>query len=440
VIIWSLGNEAAFGKAFFAGARYIKNRDKTRPVHYEGLQNAQDYYYTDLVDMVSMMYPSLETIQEKVLDNPEENRPFVMCEYTHAMGNSCGDIADYWKLIYSNEQLMGAFVWEWADHGIKTEKGFLYGGDFGERKHDGNFCIDGLLTPDRKLKSGALEMKAVYGGKTTSTICPVELPAEEGHASAVSIEVDEHTGALTSLKADGIEVLRVPMHFNLTRYVDNDRMLLPKWIGRYCLDACKMHIFSYEKSGNTHRFVGCLADTGLNPAAEVILSYTVTGNVLTIDVEYKLADYVESFPRFGLEFGVDKAYTQFAYVGFGPYESYVDKHVACNYGYYESTAEENYDRNYVRPQESGSHYACQYLAIKDLFQMTARQPFSCSVNPFTTKQLMETTHTFQLEENDFVSVCIDLGMRGVGSHSCGPTLPAQYEIPKTGKNRFRFVF
>jgi beta-galactosidase len=201
-----------------------------------------------------------------------------------------------------------------------------------------------------------------------------------------------------------------------------------------------MHVFSCEKSGNTYKFAGCLADTGLKPAAEVKLSYTVAGNALTMDVEYTLADYVESFPRFGIEFGIDKAYTQFSYIGFGPYESYADKHVACNYGYYESTAEENYDRNYVRPQESGSHYACRYLGIKDLFQMTAQQPFSCSVNPFTTKQLIETTHTFQLEENDFVNVCIDLAMRGVGSHSCGPTLPAQYEIPKTGKNTFRFVF
>ena len=153
VIIWSLGNESSFGKAFFEGAKYIKDRDNTRAIHYEGLQNADPkYYYSDLVDMVSMMYPSFDTIREKVLNNPEETRPFVMCEYTHAMGNSCGDIAEYWDMIYNNEQMMGAFVWEWADHGIKTDKGFLYGGDFKEPEHDGNFCADGLLTPDRKLK------------------------------------------------------------------------------------------------------------------------------------------------------------------------------------------------------------------------------------------------------------------------------------------------
>jgi len=187
VIIWSLGNESSFGKAFFEGATYIKNRDKTRPIHYEGLQFADPkYYYSELVDMVSMMYPSFETIREKVLDNPEETRPFVMCEYTHAMGNSCGDIAEYWDMIYNNEQMLGAFVWEWADHGIKTEKGFLYGGDFNETEHDGNFCADGLLTPDRKLKSNALEMKAVYGGKTRSEVQVVDIP-ESNHKFAFHI-------------------------------------------------------------------------------------------------------------------------------------------------------------------------------------------------------------------------------------------------------------
>ena len=442
VIIWSLGNESSFGKAFFKGANYIKNRDKTRPIHYEGLQCADPkYYYTELVDMVSMMYPSFDTIREKVLDNPKETRPFVLCEYTHAMGNSCGDIAEYWDMIYNNEQMMGGFVWEWADHGIKTDKGFLYGGDFKEPEHDGNFCADGLLTPDRKLKSNALEMKAVYGGKTKSEVNIVEIPASTyKFSSAIDIEVNEHTGEITSIKADGKEVLRTPMHFNITRFTDNDRDIVPHWIGRCHLDACRPHIFSCEKKENSYKFKGCLAANCLMPAAEFELMYEVSGNVLTATIEYKLADYVEHFPRFGIEFGVDKTHRNFSYAGFGPTESYVDKHIACEYGYYVSSAEENYDSKYIRPQESGSHYACKYLAVKDLFKVTAEQPFSCSVNPYTTKQLCETLHSFELEGNDFVNVCIDLAMRGVGSHSCGPELPEHYEIPRSGKNTFRFTF
>ncbi len=442
VIIWSLGNESSFGKAFFDGAKYIRNRDNSRPIHYEGLQNADPkYYYTDLVDMVSMMYPSFQTIREKVLENPEETRPFVMCEYTHAMGNSCGDIAEYWDMIYNNEQMMGGFVWEWADHGIKTEKGFLYGGDFKEPEHDGNFCADGLLTPDRKLKSNALEMKAVYGGKTKSKILEIPIPVTTNNfSSAISIEVNEHTGEITSIKADGEEVLRTPMHFNITRYTDNDRDIVPNWVGRYHLDACKPHIFSCEKKFNSYKFTGALAANCLMPAVEFELMYEVTGNVLMATIGYKIADYIDNMPRFGIEFGVDKAHCNFSYIGYGPTESYNDKHIACEYGYYVSSAEENYDREYIRPQESGSHYACKYLAVKDLFKVTADKPFSCSVNPFTTAQLRETMHSFELEENDFVNVCIDLAMRGVGSHSCGPDLPEEYEIPRVGNNTFKFTF
>ena len=442
VIIWSLGNESSFGKAFFAGANYIKRRDNTRPIHYEGLQNADPkYYYTELVDMVSMMYPSFDKIREDVLDNEKETRPFVLCEYTHAMGNSCGDIAEYWEMIYNNEQMMGAFVWEWADHGIKTDMGFLYGGDFKEPEHDGNFCADGLLTPDRKIKSNALEMKAVYGGKTKSEVCQVEIPKSTyKFSSAISIEVNEHTGEITSIKADGNEILRTPMHFNITRYTDNDRDLVPHWIDRCHLDACKPHIFSCEKTNNTYKFKGVLAANCMMPAVEFELMYSVEGNELIAEIEYKLADYVERFPRFGIEFGVDKAHSNFSYVGYGPTESYIDKHIACDYGYYVSSAEENYDREYIRPQESGSHYACKYLAVKDLFKVTADLPFSCSVNPFTTQQLRETLHSFELVENDFVNVCIDLSMRGVGSKSCGPDLPSYYEIPKKLRNKFRFTF
>ena len=332
-------------------------------------------------------------------------------------------------------------VWEWADHGIKTDDGFLYGGDFEEPEHDGNFCADGLLTPDRKIKSNALEMKAVYGGKTKSEITDVEIPKSTyKFSSDIDIEVNEHTGEITSIKADGNEVLRTPIHFNITRYTDNDRDLLPHWFTRCNLRGCKPHIFYCEKSKNHYKFEGALAANCLMPAAEFTLEYLVTGNELTVSVSYKLADYVERFPRFGFEFGVDKGHCNFSYVGFGPSESYADKKAACEYGYYVSSAEENYDMKYIRPQESGSHCDCKYLAVKDLFKVTAEKPFSCSVNPYTTEQLRETRHAFELEENDFVNVCIDVAMRGVGSHSCGPDLPEEFEIPRQGSNTFKFKF
>ncbi|MBO4979532.1 MAG: hypothetical protein J6D16_03915 [Clostridia bacterium] len=441
VLIWSLGNESSFGKAFFAGARYIRRRDRSRPVHYESaLHGDPKHYRNGLLDIASMMYPSIGRIKKEVLDNPKETRPFVLCEYTHAMGNSCGDIAAYWDLIYNNEQCMGAFVWEWADHAIKTKKGYLYGGDFGEREHDGNFCCDGLMTPDRKPKSGALEMKAVYGGKTRAEMREVPIPERESRAERVEIAVDEFTGALSSLRVDGRELLKTPMRWNFLRYIDNDRLLLGAWKNKYRLHECRPEVLSLDETEGGYRVHGVIGANGRDPVLSFDASYTVVGNTLGIEVEYALSDYVQNFPRFGLEFGVDKAHDAFAYVGFGPSESYVDKHVACEYGYYESTAKDNYEAGYVRPQESGSHYASRYLSVKEAFALTAEKPFSFSVNPYTTRQLFDSGHVFALPRNDFVNVCIDLAMRGVGSHSCGPSLPTEYEIPRKGKNTFIFTF
>ena len=440
VIIWSLGNESSFGQAFFEGAGYIKARDN-RPVHYEGLQNAdRKYYYTELVDMVSMMYPSLDKIRDDVLNNPDETRPFVLCEYSHAMGNSCGDLCDYWDMIYNNEQLMGAFVWEWADHAIKTESGLLYGGDFGEEEHDGNFCVDGLVSADRRVKSSSLEMKAVYGGKTKSEICEVEIPEAVESGKSVEISANPRTGELTSIKVGGEEILRSPVRLNVRRYIDNDRFLVDKWENRFRLSHLKPYIFDCEKCDTGYRFVGVLAANCNMPAVDFCIGYAVSGSSLEISVEYKVADYIENLPRVGLEFAVDKGLGNFAYVGFGPYESYCDKKAASEYGYYESTSDNNYEKNYARPQESGSHAESKYLKVGDLFAMTAEKPFSFSVNPYTTGQLIDTPHHFELPKNDFVNVCVDLAMRGVGTASCGPELQRKYEIPKKGKNTFKLVF
>lgn len=440
VIIWSLGNESSFGKAFFNGAKYVRKRDG-RPVHYEGLQNAdKKYYYSKYSDMVSMMYPSIEKIQKDVLSNPKEKRPFVLCEYTHAMGNSCGDISDYWKVIYNEEQCMGGFVWEWADHAIKTKKGFLYGGDFGEPEHDGNFCCDGLVTADRKLKSGALEMKAVYGGKLHSEIKDIKIPETKSSGKVVRISVDKYSGCLTSVTADGEEVLKTPMKWNVMRYTDNDRNLQYDWNNVYRLPDCKPEIFTFESSENGCKASGVLVANCVMPVLSFSVDYAIVDGGVKIEIEYKLSDHVKTLPRFGFEFGVKKQFDEFSFIGFGKGESYIDKHKYCDYGTFSSNAKENYDYNYVRPQESGSHYASKYLNVRGLFELTAQNDFSFSVNPYTTEQLVTTAHNFELRENDFVDVCVDLAMRGIGSQSCGPELDSKYEIPRKGKNVFTIKF
>lgn len=168
VVIWSLGNESGWGKNLIDAANFVKQLDD-RPVHYENINcrsrenYSLDEYYAAPLDMVSRMYVNVDWIKDEFLTDERETKPFVMCEYAHAMGNGPGSFKEYCELFESSPRLMGGFVWEWADHGVtyggKTER---YGGDFGEFEHDGNFCIDGIVTADRRIKSGTLSMKKAY--------------------------------------------------------------------------------------------------------------------------------------------------------------------------------------------------------------------------------------------------------------------------------------
>ena len=439
VIMWSLGNESSYGRAFFDGAAFVKERDTTRPLHYEGVQHCDRKYYGES-DVVSMMYPPLATIKERVLDNPDETRPFVMCEYTHAMGNSCGDVDEYWELIYNNEQMMGAFVWEWADHAIKTERGFLYGGDFGEISHDGNFCVDGLLTTDRKYKSATYEVQAVYAGKLAPGVLDTEIPSVDYRAKSVTVTADPHTAKICGITKDGEELLRSPIRLNVLRYIDNDREHAPTRINRYRMDILKQHVTAYEKTERGEKFRGFLAADTMAPLLDFEMEYALLGNELTLELWYRLAGYVKHVPRVGFELDLDAKYSAFSYLGYGPRETYVDKLAASDLGYFESTAEANYDHGYVRPQESGSHFGTTFLKLDGLLTVEAEKPFSFSLNPYSTAEIMGAMHDFELPKSDKVTLCLDLAMRGVGSHSCGPELLPKHEIPSEGKNTFKIKF
>ena len=165
VVIWSVGNESGWGCNTEASANAIHALD-SRPVHYEGVYDpvTDDWREEHCLDVCSRMYPSCKDIR-KLLDRGV-NKPFVLCEYTHAMGNSCGDVSAYWELIYARSELCGAFVWEWCDHNVVKDGKKLYAGDFGEEddnyRRDGNFCTDGLVGIDRTVHSSLLEVAEVY--------------------------------------------------------------------------------------------------------------------------------------------------------------------------------------------------------------------------------------------------------------------------------------
>ncbi|MFR9503881.1 MAG: glycoside hydrolase family 2 TIM barrel-domain containing protein [Rikenellaceae bacterium] len=185
IISWSLGNEAGTGPNFAAAAAWIHDFDNSRFVHYEGAQgdpNHPDYIegvagngkseaYANpddpaFVDVISRMYPELSQIVAQS-ESPYINRPIIMCEYMHAMGNSMGGLGDYWDEIRARKNLIGGFIWDMIDQGLvntndKGEQYYAYGGDFGDKPNDQNFCINGVFAPDRTPNPHAWEAKYIF--------------------------------------------------------------------------------------------------------------------------------------------------------------------------------------------------------------------------------------------------------------------------------------
>ena len=168
IVMWSMGNESAYGCNFEKALEWTKNYDPDRITQYESARyrNYDETYDYSNLDVYSRMYPTLSEIQEYL--DKDGSKPFLLVEYCHSMGNGPGDFEDYFQMIQDNDKMCGGFVWEWCDHAIAhgiAENGktiYAYGGDHGEEIHDGNFCMDGLVYPDRTVHTGLLEYKNVY--------------------------------------------------------------------------------------------------------------------------------------------------------------------------------------------------------------------------------------------------------------------------------------
>lgn len=168
IIFWSMGNESAYGCNFEKALAWTKKYDPSRITQYESARyrNYDVMYDYSNLDLYSRMYPALSEIEEYL--EKDGSKPFLLVEYCHSMGNGPGDLEDYFQIIQKDARMCGGFVWEWCDHAIahgQAENGktkYYYGGDHGETIHDGNFCMDGLVYPDRTPHTGLLEYKNVY--------------------------------------------------------------------------------------------------------------------------------------------------------------------------------------------------------------------------------------------------------------------------------------
>ena len=561
VVIWSMGNECAYGCTFEAALKWTKEFDPTRLTHYESARYVDDpkkYDYSNL-DLYSRMYPSLEEIKKELVEYGD--KPYIMCEYCHAMGNGPGDLEDYFELIHSEEKMCGGFIWEWCDHAIdmgKTIEGkkmYAYGGDHNEYPHDGNFCMDGLVYPDRRPHTGLLEFKNVYRparvvkydresgmlmlhnymdfvdlteyaaltyqvscdgevidsgfipypdgftlpphsenalplavhipdkGKCFLKIfyhCDKDLPLRsEDHLlgfdeillenedsrnqktlamwsdapsnSTITVqETDRHltlrgknftynfnklTGLFAAMQYEDAVLLDKEMEFNIWRApTDNDRKLKLDWLAaRY--DHCMTNAYRTEyqvtDSGVTLRAKVGIAPISLQKFLDLDVCWTISNSgAVTLALHAERNTVFPELPRFGLRLFLPKEMARVSYFGMGPMESYCDKHHAASHDYFSSTIWQQHE-DYIRPQENGSHYDCDYVQLDGAgIKLTAvgAKPFCFNASHYTQEELTEKAHNYELHPCDSTVLCLDYAQNGIGSASCGPRLAEQYRL------------
>ncbi len=535
VIMWSLGNESGYGKAFELASERVKAIDASRLLHYEGLNHSIEhgrYVDSSLIDVDSFMYNEPD-FADHYFDSPEHTKPLFYCEFCHAMGNGPGDPEDYMKVFMKHPEIMGGCVWEWADHAIykgkkKGKPCFIYGGDSGEYPHEGNFCMDGLVYPDRREHVGLKEVREAFrpvrakiekiegkkvcfdfiypivpssflsvdavleikkngvkikqekllslghistevpGGITEGTSIVIRYYNREreylGHdefilssyakstalseggrlsikETPVSFIVagegfeytfDRYKGGLSSVKKNGKELLSKTMEYSLYRApTDNDRKLISIWD-----NAAFSHIVPFVASSS----IAVTEEGYAEISAELSLVPVSRGACFTGRISFRIdnegaivfelhgkrnMDY-PAFPRFGILFSfVSDGNDECRYLGYGPYESYVDKHLSSELGLYKTKVKKLYEP-YIKPQENGSHYGTSELAVGPL--VASGEPFSFNASYFSDEELASKKHDWELEASRCLFVHLDWKMGGVGSASCGPELSKKYQV------------
>ena len=567
IVMWSMGNESAYGCNFEKALEWTKNFDPDRITQYESARyrNYDETYDYSNLDVYSRMYPALSEIQEYL--DKDGSKPFLLVEYCHSMGNGPGDFEDYFQMIQDNDKMCGGFVWEWCDHAIAhgtAENGktiYAYGGDHGEEIHDGNFCMDGLVYPDRTVHTGLLEYKNVYRparvisydkesgelvlhnymdfddlkdyvkisyeltqdglviskgilpefsvaphgeGKTNlkinvpengkcylkliyhlkkelplldedhilgfdeievskedtkcklaekwipKTVVDSELQVNENDTQIhikgreFAYTIDKRTALFTEMKFAGREYLNHPMELNIWRApTDNDMYIKSEWKKAH-YDKAYTRAYTTEVVQGKHGVKITSHASVVAETVQKILDVTITWKIeaagkIDADIAVTKDDEFPDLPRFGVRMFLDKKLSAVRYFGMGPQESYCDKHQAASHGLYQANVDDLHE-DYIRPQENGSHYDCEYVELNNSrygIVVSAENAFSFNASYYTQEELEKKTHNYELTESDSVVFCVDYALNGIGSNSCGPVVLEQYRFDDV---LFRFQF
>lgn len=567
IVMWSMGNESAYGCNFEKALAWTKKFDPDRITQYESARyrNYDITYDYDNLDLYSRMYPSLQEIEDYL--KKDGSKPFLLVEYCHSMGNGPGDFEDYFQMIHKDDRMCGGFVWEWCDHAIAhgtAENGktrYYYGGDHGETIHDGNFCMDGLVYPDRTPHTGLLEYKNVYRpvrivsydqengqmvlhnymdfddlkdyvdvfyemtqdgltvekGKLANVVASPhsdaevelklqvpntgkiylkliyrlkkEMPLlEQGYelgfdemklaneddrnrqavkwleqekvigtiavkendkqivlqAKDFTYVLDKRTGLFEDMQFAGRSYINHPMELNIWRApTDNDMYIKLEWEKAH-YDAAYTRAYRIEVLQNKH---GVLIMEHLAVVADTVQKILDVEMTWKINEDGKIEAVIEAvkdkefpdLPRFGIRMFLNKKMDEITYFGMGPQESYRDKHQASCHGLFRSKVAQMHE-DYIRPQENGSHYDCDYVELTNgQFGIAAvsKNPFSFNASVYTQEELERVSHNYELKESDSTVFCMDYAMNGIGSNSCGPDVMDKYRFDEEA---FQFQF
>ena len=567
IVMWSMGNESAYGCNFEKALAWTKKFDPDRITQYESARyrNYDETYDYSNLDVYSRMYPALSEIQEYL--DKDGSKPFLLVEYCHSMGNGPGDFEDYFQLIQDNDKMCGGFVWEWCDHAIahgtaeNGKKIYAYGGDHGEEIHDGNFCMDGLVYPDRTVHTGLLEYKNVYRParvvsydkesgelvlhnymdfddlkdyvKISYELTQDGLVISKGKLAEVSVAphsegkislninvpengkcylkliyqlkkempllekdhilgfdeievsqkdakcqlaekwlektsadselqvnendtqihikgrefaytIDRRTALFTEMKFAGREYLNHPMELNIWRApTDNDMYIKSEWRKAH-YDKAYTRAYTTEVVQGKHGVKITSHASVVAETVQKILDVTITWKIeaagkIDADIAVTKDDEFPDLPRFGVRMFLDKKLSAVRYFGMGPQESYCDKHQAASHGLYRADVGDLHE-DYIRPQENGSHYDCEYVELNNSrygIVASAEKAFSFNASYYTQEELEKKTHNYELTESDSVVFCVDYALNGIGSNSCGPVVLDQYRFNDV---LFRFQF
>ena len=559
IFMWSLGNESGHGINHIKMAEWVKPRDGSRLLHYEGATGwGKNELSSAYVDVISKMYAPVTDYEEVILKNESDNRPYLLCEYCHAMGNGPGDLKDYWDIIYQYPRFAGGFVWEWTDHSVRTKtpegiEYFAYGGDFDDHPNDGNFCVDGLVYPDRRVHTGLLELKNIvkpfrteavnlqsgefnitnlYDSTDSSSvvlnwilekdgvgitsgklenlglqaqeaktfILPYDFPAQADgkYYLTVSYAQKEATewaekgyeigfdqfelepgallkkqitnssfgdlnivkeynsilitgqdfeyvfstviGTFIKLTFQGCDMLVNYPKYNIWRApLDNDMNIKKLWMEEG-FDRISSHIYQVELLKETKKEITIQTKMSLGsyirkPVIHMNCTWTIYGNgEILVETEAKVRADLPFLPRFGMQFTLPEGEEDVEYFGYGPHESYIDKHHSTRKSRYRSKVNDLHE-DYLRPQENGSHYNTEWVSVTNeqgrglLFQ--ASENFSFNASHYTPEVLTNASHPYKLKKRKETIVHIDYKMSGVGSNSCGPELLEKYRLDET---------